>query len=130
MKDEERQETVECLIHPSSFKVQLLLRENAPAEVHGPLSSGALPKGLIFCARCGCAITPAHSIARQKRYHYYICTTKQKRGTDSCLARALSAGTIENFVVEQIRTLGHDPAAWRLASWPQIPRSGPRRHDP
>jgi hypothetical protein len=51
-------------------------------------------------------------MARQKRYHYYICTTKQKRGTGSCPARALPADTIENFVVDQIRALGHDPAAW------------------
>ena len=93
-------------------KIQDRLRQNGPADADTIHSSDALLKGRLFCTPCGCAMTPAHSSVRQKKYRYYICTTKQKRGTHRCSSKALPADAIENFVIDQIRTLGHDPVTW------------------
>ena len=93
-------------------KVQHLLQENGPADGDAGPSAEALLKGLLFCAPCGCAMTPVHSIVRHKKYRYYICTTKQKYGTHRCPSKALPADAIENLVIDQIRTLGHDPVTW------------------
>ena len=70
---------------------------------------GALLKGLLRCVPCGCAMTPAHSTKRGKRYRYYTCTAAQKNGWHTCPSKSIPAGEIEQFVVEQIRCIGHDP---------------------
>jgi hypothetical protein len=38
--------------------------------------SDALFKGLPFYHSCRHAMTPAHRIARRKKYRYYICTIR------------------------------------------------------
>ncbi|MEQ8789510.1 MAG: recombinase family protein [Pirellulaceae bacterium] len=71
---------------------------------------GALLKGLLHCSPCDCAMTPTHATREgKKRYRYYICTTAQKRGRNSCPSGSIPAGEIERFVVEQIRCIGRDP---------------------
>ena len=57
-------------------------------------------------------MTPAHSIVRRKKYRYYICTTRQKLGAHRCPSKPLPADTIENAVLEQLRTLARHPAQW------------------
>jgi site-specific DNA recombinase len=69
---------------------------------------GALLKGLLRCVPCGCAMTPAHSTKKGKRYRYYTCTAAQKNGWHTCPSKSIPACEIEQFVVEQIRCIGHD----------------------
>ncbi len=96
-------------------RVQALLVRNGRsggAQVRNQF--GALLKGLLNCVPCGCAMTPAHSTRNgTKRYRYYTCTGAQKKGWHSCPSKSIPAGEIEKFVVEQIRTIGKDPALWR-----------------
>ncbi len=71
---------------------------------------GALLKGLLHCAPCGCAMTPTHATKeRKKRYRYYLCTAAQKRGRQACPTPSIPAGEIERFLVEQIKGIGRDP---------------------
>lgn len=45
-----------------------------------------------------------------KHYRYYVCTRAQKRGWDECPGPSLPAPELEQFVVDQIRSLGRDDA--------------------
>jgi site-specific DNA recombinase len=56
-------------------------------------------------------MTPTHSAKKDtKRYRYYVCSSAQKRGWQTCPSKPLPAGEIEQFVLEQIRCIGRDPA--------------------
>jgi len=54
----------------------------------------------------------AHTYTKKgnRLYRYYICTTAQKQGRDTCATPSLPAQDIEDFVVEQIRQLANDRA--------------------
>jgi site-specific DNA recombinase len=70
---------------------------------------GSLLRGLLRCAPCGCAMTPACSTRGTRRYRYYTCTAAQKRGWDTCPSKSIPAAEIEKFVVDRIRAIGRDP---------------------
>jgi len=56
-------------------------------------------------------MSPTHSTRNgTKRYRYYVCTTAQKRGWHNCPSKSIPAGEIEQFVVDQIKCIGRDPA--------------------
>jgi site-specific DNA recombinase len=95
-------------------RVQTLLRRNGRQERTAVGNgSGALLKGLVRCLPCGCAMVPASTRRRNHRYGYYVCAAAQKRGWDTCPTKSVAAASIEQVVVEQIRSLGRDPEALR-----------------
>ena len=75
----------------------------------GPRRPGArnpayLLRGILRCARCGMAMTPASTRKKDgTEYRYYRCVTKDKKGRGACTARPLPAPAIEGFVVERLR---------------------------
>ena len=71
---------------------------------------GALLKGLLRCAPCGCAMIHSTSSKGPKRYRYYVCLKAMKRGWYTCPSKSVPAGELERFVVEQIRSIGRDPS--------------------
>jgi site-specific DNA recombinase len=93
-------------------RVQTLLQRNGRtggAAVRNKF--GALLKGILRCVPCGCAMTPTHSTKNgTKRYRYYVCTKAQKRGWHTCPSKSIPATEIEQFVVDQIKAIGADPA--------------------
>jgi site-specific DNA recombinase len=93
-------------------QVQDLLNKNGRGEPYAHHHSDALLKGLLFCGLCHHAMTPAHSSVRHKKYHYYICTTRQKLGAQRCPSQPLPADKMEHAVLEQLHALAHDPARW------------------
>jgi site-specific DNA recombinase len=103
--------------------VQVLLKRQRSASGRRVLNPfAALLRGRLYCAPCGCAMTPSHSTKGSKRYRYYVCAGAQKRGRQTCPAPALPAGTIEQLVVDQILKRSPD-AAWEhlAALWPALP---------
>jgi site-specific DNA recombinase len=93
-------------------RVQEALRRNGRSG-GAPVRNrfGALLKGLLRCTPCGCAMTPSHTTKNgRKRYRYYVCSGAQKRGWDTCPSKSVPASEIEQFVVEQIKCIGRDPA--------------------
>jgi site-specific DNA recombinase len=55
-------------------------------------------------------MTPAHTTRKGGlRYRYYTCVHAQKSGWQTCPAKSIPAGPIEQLVVEQIQRLGRDP---------------------
>ena len=71
---------------------------------------GALLKGLLGCASCGCNMIHAYSAKGQKRYRYYVCMYAQKRGWHTCPSKSVPAPEMEKYVVDQIRAVGLDGA--------------------
>jgi site-specific DNA recombinase len=62
-------------------RVQAKLSGNGSAGYQGERSnSHALLKGLLHCAHCGCAMTPSHAVKGARRYRYYVCQTRLKKG--------------------------------------------------
>jgi site-specific DNA recombinase len=111
-KDEVHPGEHEAIIDAAVWeRVQALLQRNGRtggAPVRNQF--GALLKGLIHCASCSRAMTPAHTTKGERRYRYYVCTTAQKRGWQACPTKSIPAGEVEHFVVEQVRCIGTDPA--------------------
>lgn len=71
----------------------------------------ALLRGIIRCGHCGTAMKPTYSRGRHKDrvYRYYVCQTAAKQGHDSCPIRCVSAGDIEDAVLEQLRSILRSP---------------------
>ena len=92
-------------------KVQALLQRNgASGGRHVRNRFGALLKGLLRCAPCGCAMVHTHTKKANKRYRYYVCLNAQKRGWHDCPSKSIRALEIERFVVDQVRSIGKDSA--------------------
>lgn len=102
-----------AIVQPSVWlRVQKLLKKNCrTGGTLGRNKLGALLKGLLRCKNCDCAMTPmATSKKGAKRYRYYVCTSAQSRGWNTCPSKSVPAGEIERFVVDEIRAVGRDPA--------------------
>jgi len=67
-----------------------------------------LLRGILRCARCGMAMTPASTRKNGAEYRYYRCVGREKEGKERCTARALPAPAIEGFVVARLRTATAD----------------------
>jgi len=72
--------------------------------------------GLLRCASCGAALTPATARAHGKQYRYYACGTRAKQGRNACPSRPLPAQALEDFVVDRIREATTGPAGRALAA--------------
>lgn len=89
---------------------QILGRNGANGGRHVCNQFGAILKGLINCVPCNCAMVPTHATKKDRRYWYYVCANAQKRGWHNCPSKAIPAGEIEKFVIDQVRGIGSDPA--------------------
>jgi site-specific DNA recombinase len=68
----------------------------------------ALLKGLVFAPN-GYAMTPAHTRKRGKLYRYYVTTSVQKLGQQTCSVKRLPAGQLEGAVIDQLRQILRSP---------------------
>lgn len=59
--------------------------------------------GLIRCAECNSAMTPAFTNKKRGRYHYYRCTKTFKQTWDSCSTRQINADRLERFVIDNLK---------------------------
>ena len=64
--------------------------------------------GLIRCAECNSAMTPAFTNKKRGRYHYYRCTKTFKQTWDSCSTRQINADRLERFVVDNLKRISLD----------------------
>jgi len=91
--------------------VQVTLRRNHAAnENRIRWRQSALLKGLMRCKHCGCGMTHSFTTRCNRRYRYYVCINAQRNGWSQCPAPSLPARELEEFVVEQIRSMGSDKA--------------------
>jgi site-specific DNA recombinase len=111
-KDEVHEGEHEAIVDDPLFdRVQTMLHENGQSgcsEIRN--KHGALLRGILRCASCNCGMTHTYTSKGQRRYRYYICNNAQQNGRASCPAPSVPAGEIEQFVVEEIKAIGRDPA--------------------
>jgi len=89
---------------------QLLARNGRTGGAAVRNKHGALLKGLLYCAPCGCSMGHTYSTKNGTvQYRYYVCLNAQKRGWHTCPSKSVPAAEIERLVVEQIRAIGQDP---------------------
>jgi len=89
----------------------ILGRNGATGGSHVRNRFGAILKGLIRCAPCDCAMVHTHTVKNgTRRYRYYTCSSAQKRGWETCPSKSIPAREIEQFVIDQVRSIGKDPA--------------------
>src|SRR5204863_362574 len=83
-----------ALVDPDAFRRARELLRGHGRRSGPPALNPCTPllRGLLRCAPCGCAMTPAHSAKGARRYRYYVCTNAQKRGWDQCPSKSLPAG--------------------------------------
>lgn len=48
------------------------------------MNQEALLRGLLRCARCGCAMTPTYTAKGGWHHSYYVCQSVMKRGAHAC----------------------------------------------
>lgn len=96
-------------------RVQQQLSRQAPVVgARATKRSAALLSGILRC-RCGSAMTPTTAKGRGRTYSYYACARAVKQGKAACPGSRVSAGTLEQFVVEQVRKVGRNPAVLEAA---------------
>jgi site-specific DNA recombinase len=96
-------------------RAQDILAENRRAAKRRPaVHPDVLLAGLVRCRPCGCAMTPARVVKRGgRRYTYYVCTSAQTRGWDSCPSKSVPAVALERFVLQQLLELDAAPSRQR-----------------
>jgi site-specific DNA recombinase len=95
-------------------RVQRLLADSRSTGSAGARNGqGFLLRGLLRCSACDAAMTPGWSRSRAKLYRYYTCRRAQKQGHASCPTKSVNADKVEQFVVDQIKRIGADPALQR-----------------
>jgi len=91
-------------------RVQDILRRNGQTGgVKVRNKYGALLKGILYCVPCNAAMVHAMTAKKGcRRYRYYVCSSAQKRGWDTCPSKSVPAIEAEDFVVHQIMRLATD----------------------
>ena len=60
-------------------------------------------RGVLQCARCGSAFTPASTSKCGSVHRYYRCVTRDRQGKEACPSSPLPAGAIEAYVIDRLR---------------------------
>ena len=72
-------------------------------------------RGLLRCACCGSAFTPASSRRGRTVYRYYRCLKRDKEGSQACPSSPLPADAIETYVIERLREVAKEGAGTKMA---------------
>jgi site-specific DNA recombinase len=92
------------LIERSLFvRTQELLALATVTRKAAARNSDYLLRGIVRCARCGAVFTCASTTKRGVTHRYYRCATRDKRGGHACPARPMTAGALEDYVIERLR---------------------------
>ena len=83
-------------------QAQARLQQRTTRSTTRPRNPDYVLRGLLRCACCGAAFTPASARKGKRTYRYYRCVTRDKNGRAACPARPLPAAAIEDFVIERI----------------------------
>lgn len=88
---------------------QLAANSASASRARQPRSSSMLA-GLVTCGRCGAGMHYQSTTRGGRRYEYLVCGTASKRGASACPGSRLVVAEMEQWIVEQLRTIGRDPA--------------------
>ena len=90
-------------------KVQRRMDLNKKEQAGRPATVREYPlKGKIFCAECGSAMTITTGASHGRKYLYYSCAGKKRRG--QCDNTAIRADKLERSVADTVRAILGDPS--------------------
>ena len=96
----------EALVDRETFSRVRALVNRATRTTNDPSRNpDYILRGLLRCACCGSAFTPASTRKGRTEYRYYRCIRRDKEGRDACPSSPLPAGTIETFVIDRLREI-------------------------
>ncbi len=91
-------------------KAQAILQENYRTRGNQSRKRhDALLKGILRCGHCGCAMIHSYARKRGKQYRYYVCANAMKSGYAACALKTVSAGNIEQLVLDRLRETLRSP---------------------
>ena len=94
----------EALVDRETFSRTRALLDGARTTTNDPSRNpNYILRGLLRCACCGSAITPASTRKGRTEYRYYRCIRKDREGREACPSSPLPAGAIETYVIERLR---------------------------
>lgn len=89
-------------------KVQAKMKENKREAVGRPASAREYPlKGKVFCRECKSAMVVTASNRGGKKYFYYACAAKHRKGL--CDNMPIAVDTLERVVADAVRERFCDP---------------------
>ncbi len=98
-------------------RVQALLEKNRRIRKL-PKTNGChgVLEGILYCAACESRMIHTYTSKETRRYRYYLCSSAQKRGWESCPSKSIPALEIEQFVMNEVH------GKLQTASSSQLPR--------
>ena len=110
-KDEVYEGLQEAIVNEGTFhRVQETLDRNRVETTSSRPKETFLLKGLVRCAACKSAMTPATALGRGKRrYRYYQCVQHQDPSKEKCPIGRAKADELERLVVDEMKHLAEDP---------------------
>ena len=102
----------EPFLDPQVFeRVQELLEERGEgyAERFGNRHPEYVLAGLITCQNCNGRYVGACATGKRHRYRYYVCSTRQRYGTNGCTGDRIRADELEGAVFAALVDLYSDP---------------------
>jgi DNA invertase Pin-like site-specific DNA recombinase len=91
-------------------RVQAIIEANRRSGRQRPRNLRYFLRGVLRCAECGAAMTPAPTRRAEREYRYYRCVTRDKGGKAACAAPSLAADSIEGAVEVELRRLSVEPS--------------------
>jgi site-specific DNA recombinase len=113
-----------AIVSPDSWEgVQILITQR------GGLARGksrnkrlALLNGLLYCESCATRMVYSYAVKKDRKYPYYVCLNAQRKGWAACPGKSLSAGAIEESILERIRQAR--PGIYAPCEWEKMDRAG------
>jgi site-specific DNA recombinase len=92
------------IIEKDDFNAVQKLMSNRRSQIIHPrrVASQYLLSGLVFCGKCGAAMSGCS--AKSGKFFYYACQNYLKRGKDVCDMKLTNKNKIEKLVIDSIKT--------------------------
>jgi len=87
----------------------ILARHTQDRAAATRFTTPSMLKGIIRCGHCGCSMRPGWTRKNGKKYRYYICISQDKKLTEDCPVRRISAAKAEEAVMQQLRVILQRP---------------------